>query len=279
VSVSARALWYIESHLGGDLSLEEIAAASAVSRFHLSRAFSLTVVHTIAGYARARRLSEAAKALAAGAPDILTVALGAGYGSHEAFTRAFTAQFGVTPEQVRARASLAGLSLQEPIRMPQPGIPLEPPRIVHSPPLRIVGLAERYAGTNAGIPAQWGRFNEYGAIPGQLRSVAYGVVHEFDEAGGFTYVCGVEVKEFSAQLGGLVRVELPARRYAVWPHREHVSSVFATCQRIHERGLASAGLEPEPAAMLERYGEEFDPRTGNGGLEIWVPVKAGARLR
>jgi AraC family transcriptional regulator len=30
---------------------------------------------------------------------------------------------------------------------------------------------------------------------------------------------------------------------------------------------------PEPAPMLERYGDAFDPRTGNGGLEIWVPVK------
>jgi AraC family transcriptional regulator len=26
--------------------------------------------------------------------------------------------------------------------------------------------------------------------------------------------------------------------------------------------------------MFERYGGAFDPRTGNGGLEIWVPVKA-----
>ena len=273
MSVSARALWYIESHLGGDLSLEEIAAASAVSRFHLSRAFSLTLVHTIAGYARARRLSEAAKALAAGAPDILSVALGAGYGSHEAFTRAFSAQFGATPEQVRACASLDGLSLQEPIHMQQPSMPLEAPRIVRSEPLRIVGLAERYAGSNAGIPAQWGRFNESGAISGQLGSVAYGVVHEFDDGGGFTYLCGVAVKEFPSRRGTFARALLPARSYAVWAHREHVSSVFSTCQRIFDQGLADAGLEPEHAPWFERYGEEFDPRTGNGGLEIWVPIR------
>jgi hypothetical protein len=27
------------------------------------------------------------------------------------------------------------------------------------------------------------------------------------------------------------------------------------------------------APNFERYGESFDPVTGNGGLEIWVPVK------
>jgi AraC family transcriptional regulator len=52
-------------------------------------------------YARGRRLSEAARALAAGAPNILEVALAAGYGSHEAFTRAFRRQFGVPPEALR----------------------------------------------------------------------------------------------------------------------------------------------------------------------------------
>ena len=54
-------------------------------------------------YARARRLTEAARVLAKGAPDILNVALEADYGSHEAFTRAFRDHFGMTPEAVRTR--------------------------------------------------------------------------------------------------------------------------------------------------------------------------------
>jgi AraC family transcriptional regulator len=27
------------------------------------------------------------------------------------------------------------------------------------------------------------------------------------------------------------------------------------------------------APSFERYDEKFDPSTGNGGLEFWVPVK------
>ena len=53
-------------------------------------------------YLRARRLSVAARALVNGVPDIFSVALDVGYGSHEAFTRAFRERFGVTPESVRA---------------------------------------------------------------------------------------------------------------------------------------------------------------------------------
>ncbi len=275
MSVSARALWYIENNLRGDLSLEAVASASGVSRFHLSRAFTLTLARTIAGYARARRLSEAAQALALGAPSIIELALAAGYGSHEAFTRAFAAHFGTTPEQVRARASTRHLELQEPLRMSSTSSPLEPPRLAREGALRLVGLAQRYHRTNAGIPAQWGRFDAHqGAIPARDGSDTFGVMCEHDEAGSFTYLCAVAVKEFPAQLGELTRLELPGRTYAVWPHREHVSMVAATCQQIFEHGFASAGLVPVQEPMFERYGDAFDPRTGNGGLEVWVPVKA-----
>jgi AraC family transcriptional regulator len=96
VSVTSKALRYIESHLSGDLSLDAIADAVGVSRFHLSRAFGLTVGSALASYVRARRPSQAARTLVAGPRDILTVALDAGYGSHEAFTRAFRQHFSLT---------------------------------------------------------------------------------------------------------------------------------------------------------------------------------------
>lgn len=88
------AIWYIETHLGSELSLAEIANFVKVSRFHLLRAFGAATGLSVMSYVRARRLTEAARQLACGAADILGVAIGAGYASHEAFTRAFREQFG-----------------------------------------------------------------------------------------------------------------------------------------------------------------------------------------
>src|SRR4030088_1141759 len=99
-----KALWYIESHLAGALTLDEVAAIGGVSRYHMVRAFAAATGFSVMRYVRVRRLSEAARALASGAPDILTVALDADYGSHEAFTRAFREHFGITPEMVRGSA-------------------------------------------------------------------------------------------------------------------------------------------------------------------------------
>src|SRR6201990_994582 len=112
-----KALWFIESHLAGELTLDEISDVAGVTRFHMVRAFAAATGFSVMRYVRARRLSEAARSLASGAPDILHVALDAEYGSHEAFTRAFRDHFGVTPEAVRAGACLDQLRLQEPIMM------------------------------------------------------------------------------------------------------------------------------------------------------------------
>jgi AraC family transcriptional regulator len=175
VSLTIRALWYIESHLSGELALEAIADDLGVSRFHLSRAFSAAVGLPLAVYVRARRLSEAAKTLAQGAPEIVAVALDAGYGSHEAFTRAFRQRFGLTPEQLRAQGHFDNLNLLEPIRMePTTNLKLGAPRIVKSEALLILGLGERYhCESKAGIPSQWDRFlPHFGHIPGQVGSVA-----------------------------------------------------------------------------------------------------------
>src|SRR5215207_9231131 len=93
MSLPDRALWIIERNSTRPLTLDGIAAACGVSRSHLAHAFGTTTGLSVMHYVRARRLSATAQALAAGAPDILAIALEAGYGSHEAFTRAFRAHF------------------------------------------------------------------------------------------------------------------------------------------------------------------------------------------
>ena len=146
-----KALWYIESHLGVPLTLDEIAAVGGISRFHMVRAFADATGISVMRYVRARRLTEAARALANGAPDILNLALDADYGSHEAFTRAFRDHFGVTPETVRATTCLEKLKLQEPIMMNSTALDhLKPPRVVTGKAFLVAGIGERYNPADAG---------------------------------------------------------------------------------------------------------------------------------
>jgi AraC family transcriptional regulator len=273
---AGRALWFIESHFAGELSLDDIASCGCVSRFHLSRAFEAATGYSVMRYVRARRLTEAARRLARGAPDILAVAVDAGYGSHEAFTRAFREQFGLTPEALRAQGHLDNIALVEPIKMEESLLAhLEPPRFVDGAPLLVAGLSERYnCESSSGIPAQWQRFNAInGQVPGQIGQLAYGVSYNPDDSGNFDYMCGVEVADFSGLPDELGRVRIGAQRYAVFTHREHISTIRRTCNTIWNKWLPESGHTPADAPNFERYSEQFNPVTGMGGVEIWVPLK------
>jgi AraC family transcriptional regulator len=141
--------------------------------------------------------------------------------------------------------------------------------------LLIAGIVQRYTcETSAGIPSQWQRFlPQIGSIPGQVGPTAFGVRWNGDEDGNFNYLCGVQVSDFSRLPTEFGHVRVPAQRYAVFSHHEHVSTIRSTWATIWNKWLSESGHEPVDAPDCERYGPGFDPRTGTGGLEIWVPIK------
>lgn len=275
-----KAVWYIETHLGAPLAFEEVAEASGLSRFHLSRTFAGLVGLPVVAYLRGRRLTEAARALAGGAPDILQVALAAGYGSHEAFSRAFREQFGLTPDELRARRSTDRLQLVEAIRMPDAqSAVIEPAAIRVRAAMLFAGLRKYYRFEDrGGIPSLWQIFAPHmGAIPGETPYVSYGLnlapANPKDEM-GFDYMCAVEVKSLDDLPEGLSGLRIGSRTWAEFRHTGHVSSIGATCAAagdwLAKSGRATTGGGME---MIEFYPKEFDPRTGMGGCEVWVPVR------
>jgi AraC family transcriptional regulator len=268
------ALWYVESHLREDITLDAVAAIAAVSKFHLSRAFAAVVGLPVMRYVRGRRLSEAARVLAASDTDILGVALEFGYGSHEAFARAFREQFGTVPHRLREPQALERINLMEAVRMnTQTNARIEEPAIVDGPALLLAGISRTYSGTNAGMPAQWGEFQPWlGHVPGQRGNTAYGVLYNDNES-GIDYLTGVEVASTASLPDTLAHLAIAPQRYAVFQHRGHVSTISATWQAIWSQWFPRSGYQAVAAPMLEKYPGTFDPVTGNGGFEIWIPVE------
>lgn len=273
MSVADNALWIIERNLREPISLISLAQSCGVSRSHLANAFGTATGQSVVRYLRARRLSEAARVLAQGAPDILSVALDAGYGSHEAFTRAFREQFGRTPESVRDGNSFADLTIVRPLELKARAVArLDPPRIVAEERIRAAGLSETQSfATTIHIPAQWQRFMElYGAIPDKLDRIPIGISQALDDNGEFPYICAAEVSRFGDFPPGLIKVDLPARTYAVFEHKGHVSRIFETYEAIWNEALADRKVADAP--VIERHNPTFDPSTGEGGLTLWIPL-------
>jgi AraC family transcriptional regulator len=274
-------LWAIERNLDRPLTLAELADACGVSHFHLAHAFGRATGFSVMHYVRARRLTEAARALAAGnAPDILSLALDCGYGSHEAFSRAFRAQFGTTPEAVRRTGHVENLTMIKAMKLSEKtDVALPPPRFVSGDPMLVVGLVERHSfGATQGIPGQWQRFMQhYADIPDKVQPIPLGISANMDDDGNFEYMAAVEVSKASDLPKGLQQWRIPAQHYAVFRHDAHVSTIGQTYSAIFNAWLPAHGRRAANGPTIEHHLETFDPRTGLGGVDIWVPLEnAGA---
>ena len=273
MSIIDRTIWLIETRAGQPLGLDELAAHAGVSRSHLSRIFPVATGHSLFGYLRARRPSVAAKALASGAADILSVALDAGYSSHEAFTRAFRDQFGLTPEQLRRRGTISDIAIIEAMPMSdQTTNTLAPPVIEPRPALRFAGLADRIDMSNpGGFAAIWQKFGQHlGHIPGAAGPAAFGIVGGADDT-GCDYMAGVELSPGADVPAGFREMRAPARRWARFRHDGHVSTIRSTIRPIYDHWLPNSGeTQAEEVSFIEYYGPDFNPMTGLGTCEIWI---------
>lgn len=96
-----KAIDYLEDHLTEDIPMADLSRVCGYSMSHLYRVFSGMTGYTIMEYVRKRRLSTAYYMLNVTKKTILDIALDLNYDSHEAFTRAFKAEYNELPSKVR----------------------------------------------------------------------------------------------------------------------------------------------------------------------------------
>jgi AraC family transcriptional regulator len=152
---------------------------------------------------------------------------------------------------------------------------LDRPRFEQGRELLIAGLNVSYTfETRVNIPAQWARFAPHlGKVAGQVDKLSYGVCWNYKPDSGFDYLSGVEVRGASDLPADFSHIRLPAQRYVVFTHDKHVSSIPDTIDAIWKKWLPHSDYEAAKAPCFERYTESFNPQTGTGGIEIWVPLK------
>ena len=69
-------------------------------------------------------------------------------------------------------------------------------------------------------------------------------------------------------------LKVSAQKYAVFRHHDHIAGIRATYTVIWSKWFRESGYQAAAAPNFERYGPEFNPITGTGGLEIWIPIES-----
>ncbi|MGA0564351.1 AraC family transcriptional regulator [Ancylobacter sp. VNQ12] len=142
---------WIESDTSAPRTVEAAAARVGMSPFHFHRRFAELMGETFGAYVRRTRLAHAAALICRSSTSIIEASLRSGYGSQAAFTRAFTRQFAMAPNRLRAMAQA---------RAPQPRrlhVDLvEPATPVRQVAMPLIGM--RFHGPLAQVPAHWHSF-------------------------------------------------------------------------------------------------------------------------
>ncbi len=142
---------------GGEVDVARLARVAGTSEHHFRRMFSTLAGLPFTEYVRRRRLTVAAADVLDGSDTLLQVAVRHGYGSTEAFTRAFRAVHGVSPGEVRRHGGPLVSQPRMSFHLTVEGRSRMRYRIVEKPELRIVGRRARvplvHLGQNEAISA------------------------------------------------------------------------------------------------------------------------------
>lgn len=179
---------YIEANLHKKISIEDAARTIFLSPVHATRLFSFAYGITPAEYIRKRKLSESLCFLQKTDKTVLEIALHFGFSHEQSFTRAFFAEFGLTPGKYRnTRPEL-------PVLLPIPdfGIPcgsdknrLFGPEMVLLPEVRLLGIWHKIPYRNSTKLAPqaaldfWERRKEFPG--GESATVFYGLTHHLNQ--------------------------------------------------------------------------------------------------
>lgn len=280
-----RLIDFIETHLSEELDIGGLASDLGTTDYHLRRMFSSLAGMPLSEYIRRRRMTMAAAEVIAGAP-LLDVAVRFGYGSTEAFGRAFRAVHGMTPGAVRNHGGPLRSQPKLRLRLTVEGNTSMDTRITERPAFRLVGHAARvpliHRGPNPHIEAhiaslpleEHARLKALGDTePGGLLQVSADVDPDYAEGSELTYLHGVALDARTSVPADLDAIEVPAGTWAVF----RASGPYPAA--LQDTYAASASewfpsnpwrLRPGPSivAVLERA-----PDFSTAIIELWLPIE------
>ncbi|QEE61907.1 AraC family transcriptional regulator [Salinibacterium sp. dk2585] len=278
----------IEQHLGDELDVDALAVSMGTTGYHARRMFSSLAGLPVSEYVRRRRMTVAA-ADVLGDEDLLTIAVRYGYGSVEAFGRAFRAVHGVSHGDVRRAGGPLRSQPQLRFRLTVEGNSPMDARIAERPNFRLIGHAVRvpliYEGVNphiqehiASLPAsEHERLKQLsGTEPSGLLQVSADIDPDYAEGSELTYLHGVAIDADAHVPEGLDVIEADAGMWVVFrtagPHPAALQEAYAA-SATEWFPSNPWRLRPGPSivSVLDRA-----PDFSTATCELWFPIEREA---
>jgi AraC family transcriptional regulator len=285
IAILNRVVEFVEQHLDGDLDIAALARSLGTTEYHIRRMFSSLAGMPLSEYVRRRRMTVAA-ADVLGDGDLLGIAVRYGYGSTEAFGRAFRAVHGAGLADVRRDGGPLHSQPQLRFRLTVEGTNTMDTRIADRPAFRLIGHAIRVPLIHEGVnPAIQGfitslpatehtRLKELSSTdPTGLLQVSADVDPDYTEGSELTYLHGVAVDIATPVPDDLDEIDVAAGTWAVFrvagPYPAALQSTWAaTAADWFPSNPWRLREGPSIVAVLDR-----SPDFSTATCELWMPVE------
>jgi AraC family transcriptional regulator len=257
-----RTLAHIQAHLDEPLDLDDLARVACFSPYHFHRVFRGLVGEPVQEHVRRLRLERAALRLKLQDEAVTGVALDAGYESHEAFTRAFHAMFGVSPSQFRAAHqgapdSPSGVHYDDASGYHPPDYGAPPPvEIKTLPPQRVVYL--RHTGPYDQVGVTWSKLAAWAGPRGLFGPATRSIGVSYDDpqitpTEKLRYDAAIAVNRPVQPEGEFGVTELAGGDYATLLHKGPYETLGRAYQALLGGWLPQSGRELRDAPCFEVY--------------------------
>lgn len=285
-----KAIIYIESRLGDDITVEDAARAAGYSYYYLTRQFTALLGESMGSYIKKRRLADSAKKLLYTDKRVIDIALENGFESSEAFSRAFKAMYKMSPHAYRKNRLDLFIGSKQRIEAELLDHLIHNmtvhPKIVEMPEVRVAGIRGQTTLRDNVLRELWEKFNAIShTIPGvKPYGRGFGICEACQEGNTmytvnndmlFSEVVGLEVENFDSLPEPFVAKRLPGGRYAVFTHNGSLQHLEQTYQYIWGTWFFSTREElDDDREDFELYDERFmdynDPRSQ---IDIYIPIR------
>lgn len=283
-----QALDHLEACLDRDVDVAEVARIAAVSEYHFRRLFSALAGMPLPVYVRRRRMTLAAAEVLAGELTLLDVAVRYGYGSGEAFARAFRALHGVGPGEARRTKPALVSQPRLSFRLTVEGNSSMRYRVVERPDFSVVGPKARvplvYQGPNQSIidfvrsvpPETLSALKQLSKDSGEAPEGIVAVCDDLDpgraEGSELDYYHGVVAGPDAPAPAGTTALPVPAGTWAVFttsgPAPEAIQALWAT---VYAEWFPANPYRTRPGPEILRTQMSADGTTADA--ELWLPVE------
>ena len=247
---------YLIDHLDGDVDLHRLAEEAFLSPYHFHRVYHGMTGETVAETVRRLRLHRAAVKLISSDIAINTLATEAGYGSVQAFNRAFREGYGNPPAAYREKQARAQLRETSRSAKSSKENPMYKVTIRDVAPCRIVAL--RHNGEYMHIGNAFERLNIWAAGQGLLDDKVrwFGIYHDDPAATPANKLQSdacLSVGEKVTPPAEYRITQTPAGRCAMLVYKGPYSDLEKPYKWLFGEWLPQSGEEPDDQPCFEEY--------------------------